>query len=238
MTRHGKGTTNPTPGPSATTRDTGLGLISGGSGPTEASDQTATESGFVEITSPNATGTSQHTETEQSEPSTFAGETVRQIEGIIDSFRTGKIKKSQAIFQIGQILASEPTGNEELKAESLDRYVTTLDGIEALAAQSVKHGLQVTDPLLGKRKEQPDSGDRRHAEPEGNLASNARTNEVDNFLASISRENEQEENMLGGGHEDDSDQESEAGADDRGRSNKKQHIYESQMPWFNVEQQF
>ena len=67
---------------------------------------------------------------------TFAGEIVHQIKAIVESFRVGKIKKSQAIFQIGQILAAEPTGDDKLKSNSLDRYAATLDGIEALTAES------------------------------------------------------------------------------------------------------
>jgi hypothetical protein len=47
---------------------------------------------------------------------------------------------------------------------------------------------------------------------------------------------EEEANVSRGGSGDDSGQESDDGLGERGRSNKKQRIYESQMPWFKAEQ--
>src|ERR1700678_1164650 len=93
--------------------------------------------------------------------SSFAGEAVQRIEAILESFRTNGIKKTQAVFKISQILASEPSGSEQLKSETLDRYVSTLDSIEALASQSNERRLHFTDPTvaLGKRKEVPGGAD-------------------------------------------------------------------------------
>ena len=102
--------------------------------------------------------TSQRSGDEASE-TTFAGETVQQIEATIESFRTGNARKSQIIFKISQILAAETTGDEQLKADSLERYISTLEGIEAIAAQSDQHGMQVSASLLGKRKEGSRDGD-------------------------------------------------------------------------------
>jgi hypothetical protein len=56
--------------------------------------------------------TTQHSGDEQTSEPVFAGEAVRQIEALVETFRTGKAKKSQTIFKIGQILASEPSGSE------------------------------------------------------------------------------------------------------------------------------
>jgi hypothetical protein len=96
------------------------------------------------------TGTTQQTGETQINENTFAGETVRQIETVVESFRTGKAKKSQSIFKIGQILAAESKGDDQLKSDSLERYTITLDGIEAHAAQSDKHGTEYTNTVLGK----------------------------------------------------------------------------------------
>jgi hypothetical protein len=63
-----------------------------------------------------------------------------------------KATKSQTIYKISQILAAESTGDEQLKLDSLDRYASTLDRIEALAAKSNERGLRFTSPILGKRK--------------------------------------------------------------------------------------
>src|SRR5882762_6717680 len=62
-------------------------------------------------------------ETQRPEPeNSFAGEAVRQIESLVESFRTGKSKKPQTIFEIGQVLAAQSSGDEQLKSDSLDRY--------------------------------------------------------------------------------------------------------------------
>ena len=42
-------------------------------------------------------------ESQDDEGNTFAGQAVEHIEALVESFRTGKIKKSQTIFKIGQI---------------------------------------------------------------------------------------------------------------------------------------
>ena len=51
----------------------------------------------------------------------FGGQAVEQIQALVESFRTGKIKKSQAIFKIGQILSAE-SGDEQLKSDALEQY--------------------------------------------------------------------------------------------------------------------
>ena len=76
---------------------------------------------------PNAAGTSQYTVERQGGEDTFAREAVKQIEPIIESFRTHKIKKPQAICQIGEILTAEPSGNDQLKLDALEQYAGTLD---------------------------------------------------------------------------------------------------------------
>ena len=82
---------------------------------------------------------------------TFVGQAVEQIQAFIESFRTGKIKKSQAVFKIGQVLATE-SRDKQLKSDKLKQYSSTLDRIEALSAKSHEHGNQFIDPLLGKCK--------------------------------------------------------------------------------------
>ena len=91
--------------------------------------------------------TTQQSADEQASGSTFAGETVRQIEALVESFRTRQINKSETIYRIGQVLANEPTGSKQLKSDSLNRYVATLEGIEAIAARSDQHGARVTSSL-------------------------------------------------------------------------------------------
>ena len=82
---------------------------------------------------------------------TFVGQAVEQIQAFIESFRTGKIKKSQAIFKIGQVLATE-SRDKQLKSDKLEQYSSTLDRIQALSAKSHEHGNQFINPLLGRCK--------------------------------------------------------------------------------------
>ena len=103
-------------------------------------------------------GMIQQVSDDQSSNTIFAGEAIQQIEAIVELFRTRKVKKLQAIFQISQILEAEPTGSDELKSNSLECYAVTLDGIKALTAASSQHGQQVTESLLGKQKISPERG--------------------------------------------------------------------------------
>jgi hypothetical protein len=94
--------------------------------------------------------------------------------------------------------------------------------------------------MLGKRKEEHDRGGQG---PEALVGDNPTDfqDDVDSFIQELSNEN------FGVGleandEEIESDGEGDHGYDtgnesgERGRSNKKQRIYESQMPWFSAEQ--
>jgi hypothetical protein len=164
MTRHGKAPATSTPVDSSSSRD------------------------FSSIT----VDTTQRSGDEQTEETTFAGEAVRQIEALVESFRNGKTKKAQTIYRIGQILADESTGSEQLKSDSLDGYVATLDGIEALAAQSDRHGAYVSASALGKRKDVSGNGDRRSEEPVRSNPDVAQPN-LDDFIQRLSEEQDVEE---------------------------------------------
>jgi hypothetical protein len=183
--------------------------------------------------------TNSHDASDQTSESPFAGEIVRQIEATVETFRTGKVRKSQAIYKIGQLLASGPNGDEDIKSDSLDRYSVTLDGIEALAARANEHGQRVSCTVLGKRKEESGRGGGRHEEIDGDNPREPRDDEIDNFLEGIPKgiDGVEQECPDNGGSGDDSDPESDDDGGRHGRSNKKQRIYESQMPWFSKEQQ-
>ena len=208
MTRHGKGNASSSLGE--------------GSSRTGASDS-------------NTLATTQQSGELQTEGNvTFAGQAVEQIQAFIESFRTGKIKKSQAIFKIGQVLATE-SGDEQLKSDALEQYSSTLDGIEALTAKSHEHGNRFVDPLLGKRKNGSGGGGERHEAPDGDNAGTTHSIDVDDFLNGIPEAVNPQlgDGDSGGGSSSDESSDDESGG--RGRSNKKQRIYESQMPWFSNE---
>ena len=189
------------------------------------------------------TGTTQRSGEIQDIETPFAGEAVGQIEALVESFRTGKIKKSQSILKIGQIIAGESTGDEHIKSDSLDRYLATLDGIEALSIKSNERGQRFADPVLEKRTEGSGEGGQRHEAVVGDNAEPSQPIDVNDFLEGIPKGDGPQ---MGGddprdGSDSDSSHESydEPGPANQGlgRSNKKQRIFESQMPWFDAEQQ-
>ena len=184
-------------------------------------------------------GTTQRSGEEENENS-FAGEIVGQIESVVESFRTGSIKKAQAIFKIGEIITRDPRGDEQIKSDSLDKYAITLDEIETLATQSNERGLRYFDSSLGKRKDNPDEGNQRHEELDRDNAGVTNPIDVDGFFQGLSEEDRLrfKADEYDDKSKDDSDKESNHELDERGQSNKKQRIYESQMPWFSTEQRF
>ena len=181
-------------------------------------------------------GTTQQSGESQGEEITFAGETVRQIEALVESFRTGKNTKPQTIFKIGQILAAERIGDEQSRFDSLERYTSTLDSVEVLSAKSVKHGQRFINPILGKRKEVASDGDKRHETVDGNNTGVTNPIDLDNFIERLSEKDIIEHGNDESGGESSSDGFGDDEPGDRGKSNKKQRIYESQMPWYNDEQ--
>ena len=211
---------------------------------------TPSTSASVDISSnrtPNSGGSSETVGTTQYGPESqesnhvFAGEAVKRIEPIVESFRTEKIKKSQAIYRIGEILAAEPTGNEQLKSEALEQYAAVLDRIESLVASANGHGARVAGPMHERRLGAGENGKRSrgYAELDGDNPNEPRGSDVDNFLAKLSKGLEPgiEQDVQGDGSQegDESDQEPDDELGERGRSNKKPRIFESQMPWFDAE---
>jgi len=131
-------------------------------------------------------GTTQQTEENQEVGNSFAREAVGQIETLVESFRTGKTKKSQTIFKIGQILAAESTEDEQLKSDALDQYTSTLDRIETISAQSNERGMRVTSPVLGKRKDDLGKGSQRHETLDQNISRISHAIAIDDFIDRVS----------------------------------------------------
>ena len=92
----------------------------------------------------------------QTGESIFAGEAVQRIETFVEAYRTRKVKKSQAIVQISKVHEAELGGNKQLKLDALERYASILDGINAHAAESNKHGERIIRIFHGKRKDELD----------------------------------------------------------------------------------
>ena len=184
------------------------------------------------VTDSNTSRTAQQSgESQDDETNTFAEQAVEQIEALVESFRMGKTKKAQTIFKISQILATESDGDDQLKSDSLERYAITLDGINALASKSAGHG-KWFNPLLGKRKDGPGGGGGRHEESVRDNASATHQNDIDDFYAGLPQGDIPQLGDDGPSGGSSSSESLDNDPDDRGQSNKKQRIYESQMPWY------
>ena len=182
-------------------------------------------------------GTTQQSGQSQEEEITFAGETVGQIETLIESFRTGNSTKTQTIIKINQILAGEQIGDERSKLDSLERYGNILDSIQTLSAESTKHGQRFVDPILGKRKEVVGNRGERYEAVDGNTARDSNPIDFNDFVEKLSKKGSiSEHGDSNSGGESDDDKFGDDEPDERGKSNKKQRIYESQMPWYSREQ--
>ena len=201
MTQHGKAASTSTPGPTIAPTSEDI---------SSSRDHTSESSLTVD--------TSQQQESQIGNDS-FARETVQQIETLVESFKTKGTKKSETIIKIGQILAAEPRGSEQLKSDSLEQFSSTLDGIEALAAKSNRHGEHVTGTLLGKRKDDSGRGGQQHAEFDRGNSAIPQSADIDNFIRAMSKEN-----SVDSDHESENNegQDSDNESGDRGRSNKKQ----------------
>ena len=181
-------------------------------------------------------GTTQQSGESQGEESTFARETVGQIEALIESFRTGKDTKTQTIFKIGQILAAEQIGDEQSKFDSLERYASTLNSIETLSTESAKHGQRFVNPVLGKRKEVINDGDRRHETVDRSITGARNPIDLDDFIEGLSNKSVDDHGNDESGGDSSSDESGNDEPNNQGKSNKKQRVYESQMPWYDNEQ--
>ena len=187
---------------------------------------TANESTSNGVGGTITTGTTQRTDDNQAVENVFAGEAVRKIESFIEAYRTGMVKKSQAVVQISQVLAAESGGSEQLKLDALERYSSTLDGIETRAAESNKHGARLGVASLSHRKGKDESDKRgqRHEESDRNNAGVSRAIDVDDFLDRISKGNEPgvggNDRNVGRESGDESDPGSDDGTGEQGRSNK------------------
>ena len=76
------------------------------------SDSTPIEGTSSGAASTIATGATQQPDENQTVENLFAGEVVQKIQTIIESYRTSKVRKSQAVVQIAQLLAAESSGSE------------------------------------------------------------------------------------------------------------------------------
>ena len=128
-----------------------------------------------------------------------------------------------------------------MKSDALEQYAVTLDRIESLAASVDKHGTRVTvtRAMHERRVGESSKRSRQHSESDRHTADEPQENDVNSFLAKLSKglEPGMEQEEQGEGSGDDSEQEADDTLEEWGWSNKKQKIYESQMPWFSAEQQ-
>ncbi|PPQ85183.1 hypothetical protein CVT25_004190 [Psilocybe cyanescens] len=183
-------------------------------------------------------GTRQDTP-ETSKESEFAGPTVLAIESAIEDFRRGTLSKQRAIFRIVTALGIRSEDEDEPKLRALGEYTAILDGFQVESDRAVGRGERepnstiVTAHAASKRR-------RGSTQLEGNISGGRSEHDesVDEFLTRISNSNDDGPNDSDGSDESDEDK-SDNGHEGRGgyqgQSNKKQRIYESDMPRFTSE---
>lgn len=195
---------------------------------------------FVEPNSESLSG-------RQNSENTFNTETVQEIQGAIELFRTGNLSKVEAIISIHNSLSDVTSITTGVRRDALERYGRTLNQIEENLGTVNKRGrkLQLQDNAGGA-----DGSTKRHRRSKatnGSLSKSANNHgEVEKFIERIPNKISGKTGDQSRSDTTSSESESEEINKDvdegtakdiiiDSRSNKKQRVYESQLSWFNQE---
>ena len=143
---------------------------------------------------------------------------IEYMDEVVDSFRQNENSKLKALSNIISILNFNPSRTEEAKDAAVQYYAKTLDEVEALASSVVKRGRHAEIGLQPNRSQL----DKRH----GSNVDKA----IDDLVSQISRESNKSKQDKSPGHSDSDDDLDEP-------SNKKRRVFESEMLWYNWEEE-
>jgi len=138
----------------------------------------------------------------------------------VDNFRQGEITKLKALSNIISILEFNVSRTNQAKDAAIKYYAKTLDEVEALASSVVKQGKHTEVRL------QSNCTQSERREPRNIHANRA----IDELISQIS----QDSNKSKRGNSP-SPSINDGDADEP--SNKKQRVFESEMPWYNREEE-
>jgi hypothetical protein len=68
---------------------------------------------------------------------------VRELDRIVEQFRNKSLTKSRAIASITSKLGFDVTKEEPEKDAALDQYLSTIEAVERLAIEAIRHGTNV-----------------------------------------------------------------------------------------------
>ena len=176
----------------------GQSRISGNSQQSSRNNQSSSSrnSGFT-ITNPSTTNES-------------TLDIVRELDRIVDQFRNKLLTKSRAIASITSKLGFNISKEEPEKDAALDQYLSSIEAVERLSLEAIRHGSNV--PF----------------EPQGNVEETATLLKPKSSKRTHGREPSEPDDSSDSGSSSDSE-------DDRGTSSKKKRIFEKDMPWYTRE---
>jgi hypothetical protein len=135
---------------------------------------------------------------------------VRELDRIVDQFRNKLLTKSRAIASITSKLGFDVSKEEPEKDAALDQYLSTIEAVERLSLEAIRHGTNIS------------------FEPQGNIEETATLLKPKSSKRTHDREPSESDDSSDSGSSSDSE-------DDRGTSSKKKRIFEKDMPWYTRE---
>jgi hypothetical protein len=173
--------------------------------------------------SSNAPFTSPQTQQSSAIRSDSSQPVIVHIDQVLEMFRNKTITKAKALSLVFHHLKIRPDQNEPEKEKAFELYTNTIDSISSLTAKATDRG-SIVSGLSGGAN----ARDSRHDEVEPSPAVNLNASidhQIDELVSNHSR-------GIGRDREDKSGGESEG---EDVRSNKRQRVKESDMPWYERE---
>ena len=141
------------------------------------------------------------------------------MDEVVEDFRRNEITKLKALSKIISILDFNPSRTEEGKDAAVESYAKTLEEIESLASSATRRGEHAAAGL------RPNLNDTYRASRDIDLDRG-----IDELISQISRDSNKSKRDLSPGRTDPDGDRNES-------SNKKRRVFESEMPWFDREEE-
>ena len=135
---------------------------------------------------------------------------IQSLKNIIESFRKGDINKARAISKLVSTLAiGDDSIDSSAKESAFIQYITSIDSFSRSHSQSDRNGKTINSRF---------HSDQISAE-----------HDIEQIISDIAASSKR------GSSEGEEEEDRESDKSERGLSNKKQRLYEDEMPWFKKE---
>jgi len=159
-------------------------------------------------------------ESNQRDRANLEDESIEYMDDVVDNSRQGEITKLKALSNIISILKFNPSRTNRAKDVAIEYYAKTLNEVEALASSAVKRGKHTEVGLQSN-----------HTQSEWHEPRNIDADQaIDELISQIS----QDSNKSKRGNSP-SPSINDGDADEP--SNKKRRVFESELPWYNREEE-